>query len=137
MLIFIILMNAFLRNLQITFQPVPVLNSDSVNIYIQLMVHGYFFIYLSDIGVVPRIRPIHTEPSTRKILLDKFFQWTQLIRGVLRYTGTTQRAVLKFLGDEPGCWTVEDIRRFYLILNTITPAIPRLLAQICGHFCVF
>lgn len=77
-----------------------------------------FFIYLSDIGVVPQIRPIHTEPSTRKILLDKFFQWTQRIRGVSRYTGTTQRshasAALEFLGDEPGCWTVEDIRRFVL-----------------------
>lgn len=77
-----------------------------------------FLTYLSKMGAIPSFLPMHNESSSRELLLDKFFQWTQLNRGISRQTGIAQRShavtVLDSLGDDPGCWEVRDIRQFVL-----------------------
>ena len=69
-------------------------------------------------GAIPSVLPIHNESRSRELLLDKFFQWTQLNRGISRHTGIAQRShaitVLDSLGDDPECWEVRDIRQFVL-----------------------
>ncbi|EAV6570361.1 integrase [Salmonella enterica] len=77
-----------------------------------------FLMYLGKTGVISPFLPMHEESSSRKSLLDKFFQWTQLNRGISRQTGIAQcshaATVLDSLGDDIGCWTVKDIRQFVL-----------------------
>lgn len=77
-----------------------------------------FLEYLAEMGAIPSFLPVHNESSSRKLLLDKFFQWTQLNRGISRQTGIAQCShaitVLDSLGDDPECWTVKDIRQFVL-----------------------
>ncbi|MCW6015909.1 tyrosine-type recombinase/integrase [Serratia marcescens] len=77
-----------------------------------------FLAYLSKMGAIPSYQPIHNEPSSQELLLDKFFQWTQLNRGISRQTGIAQRShavtVLHSLGDDPTGWEVRDIRQFVL-----------------------
>ncbi|EOH4031020.1 tyrosine-type recombinase/integrase [Salmonella enterica] len=77
-----------------------------------------FLMYLSKMEVIPPLQTMPDESRTRELLLDKFFQWTQLHRGISRRTGIAQRShaisVLDSLGDDPGCWEVRDIRQFVL-----------------------
>lgn len=77
-----------------------------------------FLTYLSKKGVIPPFLPMHNKSESRELLLDKFFQWTQLNRGISRQTGIAQRShavtVLDSLGDDPRCWDVRDIRQFVL-----------------------
>lgn len=77
-----------------------------------------FLMYLSKIGAVPLFQAMHNNPSSRELLLDKFFLWTQLNRGISRQTGIGQRShaanILDSLGDDPKSWKVQDIRQFVL-----------------------
>jgi site-specific recombinase XerD len=74
-----------------------------------------FLKYLSGKGVS---KPLPKAPSLHQPLLDKFFQWMQLHRGVTQQTATAQcthaASVLDALGDEPSNWDVKSIRQFVL-----------------------
>jgi site-specific recombinase XerD len=74
-----------------------------------------FLKYLSGIGVAPLSSE---ESSPHQLLLDKFFQWTQLHRGITQQTATAQcshaASVLDAMGNNPPSWDVKAIRQFVL-----------------------